>query len=196
MLFMSRHRRKAEPAPPVTLERWDPDSRETLEWRQAGRWASRWDLRSGEHVLATVQQSGRWSVAWTITYAHAAWHVRSRWTGALEASDGEGGVCVARYRPGFLNGRIERADQADLRVHSGGFWKPYLEVQTSDHLPLVRYRLQNSFARFDGLVEFEDAARRLPDLRLLVGLGWTAVLSEQRRGTATHVAAAAGLLPA
>lgn len=184
MMFMMHRRREKHPLPPVVLAPWNHESREALQWAQTGTWSSRWELRHGDSIFATVQCKSIWDTAWSIDFANASWLLRARWTGTLEARTPGGEAVLARYKPGVFSGSIVRPGLPDLRVKSGGFFRPYAEIQTGEQFPLVRYRIGNGFTRFEAQVEIEDAARSLGGLELLLGLSWAGVVADYRRSTA------------
>ncbi|MBI5168427.1 MAG: hypothetical protein HZA61_02965 [Candidatus Eisenbacteria bacterium] len=189
--MMRKHRRESA-APGAALETlapFDPESRETLEWKQPKAWTAKHELMWRDRAVARVTVQGFWANKRTIEFAHARWDVRETGFGDLvvDGPDGRQGTPYLRHRSGFLSGKLERAGLPTLRTHAGGFWNPWWELRDGEDQPLVHLDVRQGFSRTEATLVLFDAARRLPDLPALIGLSMHALLDSQK-----HHASAAG----
>ena len=168
----------AEDAALEPLAAFDPESRETLEWKQPKAWSQRHELMWRDRAVARIATTGFWSTKRTIEFAHAKWDVRETAFGDLvvDGPDGPKGTPYLRHRSGFLSGKFERAGQPTLRTHTGGFWHPWWELRDDEDQPLIHLDVRQGFSRTEAALVLFDAARRLPDLPALIGLSLHAVL--------------------
>lgn len=185
----AKHSRASSPEG-TALASFDPESRVALEWKQPKAWTALHELTDGQRVFARVSTNGFWANRRAIEFAHARWDVRETTFGDLviDGPEGPKGTPFLRHRCGFLSGRIERAGLPTLRTHSGGFFHPWWELRDGDDQPLVHLDVACGFARHEARLVLFDAARRLPDLAPLVGLGMLVHLAAQRHNS--HVAGA------
>ncbi len=177
-----RRERTAQDAALEALAAFDPESRETLEWKQPKAWTARHELMWRDRPVARVTTEGFWSNRRTIQFAHASWDVRETGFGDLvvDGPEGRRGTPYLRHRSGFLSGKLERAGLPTLRTHTGGFWHPWWELRDGEDQPLVHMDLRQGFSRTEATLVLFDAARRLPDLPALVGMSLLAMLVGQK----------------
>lgn len=189
MIRKHRSAGAAEDAALEALAEFDPESRETLEWKQPKAWSPRHELIWRDRAVARIATTGFWSSKRTIEFSHAKWDVRETAFGDLviDGPDGPKGTPYLRHRSGFLSGKLERAGQPTLRTHTGGFWNPWWELRDDEGQPLIHLDVRQGFSRTEAALVLFDAARRLPDLPALIGLSLHAVLVSQK-----HHAHAAG----
>ncbi len=96
---------------------------------------------------------------------------------------------LLRYRMGwFGGGRIERAGAETLLWRRESFWTMRWALVTAERLPLVHVLPSRRLftLRREARIELEDAARRLPDLAVLLALAWLLVVRAQRSARAAH----------
>jgi len=131
------------------------------------------ELRSGEEPVATLQwKKGSLAVAevatarWTFK-RQGFW--RQRVTVRREGSDAD----IAGFDLGwFGGGTLDPGGGRRFRWGSANFWRSSWQWSAEDGTPLVRFVGQQRWTRLEGVVEVEGAAAELPDLPLLVTLGW------------------------
>jgi hypothetical protein len=91
----------------------------------------------------------------------------------------------------LFTGTLKREGLPEIKSKAGGFWHPYWELVTKDdEQPLVRVNAKCSFKSMGGAVEISDAAHRMDDLELLIGVNWAVAVTQMRQ--ASHAAVLAG----
>lgn len=174
----------------AALAPFDPESRVALEWKQPKAWTALHELTDGQRVFARIATTGFWANQRSIEFAHARWDVRETTFGDLviDGPEGRRGEPMLRHRSGFFTGKLERAGRPTLRTHSGGFWHPWWEMRDGDDQPLVHLDVACHFVRVEARVVLFDAARRMGDLPVLLGMSMLAHLAAQKHSS--HVASA------
>jgi len=152
-----------------------------LVWTQPRVMRRVWRLESGGRTYATLVERSAFGHRSTIRFADGSWTLKRLWTGGIHITSESGGEPVMRFHRRWAGGgRIERGSLDELSWVRTGFAANRWGIRTSDQLPLVRFRIRREWFRNGANVEFEDAALRLPDLQLLVALGWFLVLHRTR----------------
>lgn len=147
-----------------------------LVWVQPNRQERDYELRTGADTVAALsQRTGSLAVVraagtrWTLDRA-GFWRRRVTVRPQGSAAD-------ATFDPGWTGGgtlTLPAGDRfrwsADNLPRSRWIWR------TADGTPLARLERRKGPAGVEGLVEIESAAAALPDLALLVPLGWYLLL--------------------
>jgi hypothetical protein len=180
-----RPRGGAAPAPPEALAPFDAAARADWAWQQPHRWRPAWTLFAGEAPVMSLRIRGTFGVIAEGATASERWLVHRQLPGNLLVTrDGAAkDEWLARYSAGwFSGGRIDRTGRDALLWRRESFWTARYGIQTFDKLPLVRLQPHFSFmlARHEASIELQDGARRLPDLPVLLMLGWLLVLRSRR----------------
>jgi hypothetical protein len=134
------------------------------------------ELRAGDDVVATVRfQRGSLADAeadrkhWSFK-RQGFWHPRV--TVRVPGSDAD----IAVFRPHWAGGgTLEFADGRSVRLASANLWQTEWAWQDKDQ-PLIRFKGRHGIFKATGGVEIQPEARGLPDVPLLVLLGWYLIL--------------------
>ena len=134
------------------------------------------ELRAGDDVVATLRfQRGSLADAeaeanhWTFK-RQGFWHPRV--TVRAAGSDAD----IAVFHPRWVGGgTLEFADGRALRLSSANFWQSEWVWQEKEQ-PLIRFKGRHGLIKAKGAVEIQPEAVRIPDLPLLVLLGWYLIL--------------------
>ena len=170
-----------DPEAALALGAFDAKFRGTWVWEQPARFRARWRLNCDGVPVATLATRGVFAAPNTARFADASWEIAHRFrAGTVVTRVGEAGPWGS-YRPGWLGGgRLSRTRDSALLWRRDGFWGRSWSFTTPDQIPLVRFHSQRTFLRHGATVEIEDAARRMPDLPVLLALGWLLVLQAHR----------------
>ena len=177
----------SRPEPPSPLAPFDPASRGTWTWRKSARFRPHWRMDVDGAPVADLRLFGFLRQNAVASTADATWRLRRTFPlDVLVVPEGDAAP-LARYRAGwFAGGRIERPGAETLLWRRDHLWFTHWSLLTPEQLPLVHLRYHRAFSatvrRCD--VELEDAARRLPDLALLIALGWYLALRSRRQSHA------------
>jgi hypothetical protein len=149
---------------------------EELLWIQPAARKREHELRAGEDVVATLCfQRGSLADAeadaqhWTFK-RQGFWHPRI--TVRVPGSDADIAVFHAHWASG---GTLEFADGRTVRLASANFWQSEWVWQEKDQ-PLIRFKGRHGIVKAKGAVEIQPGAAGLPDVPLLVLLGWYLIL--------------------
>lgn len=152
-----------------------------LSWVRLSSDRRAYELRVGEEVIATLRwQKGSLAEAaaaedhWTFKRADF-WHPRV--TVRTPGSDADLAIFHANWAGGGL---LELPQGRRLRWGAANFWRSEWAWQDADGSPLVRFSGGQRHTSVEGHVELAPASAALPDLALLVLLGWYLLLLHAR----------------
>lgn len=174
-------------APSITAPRPEADlcdwaSRGPLVWEQPKLMTSEWILRAGTESLATLRRDHWYGMAMTATTPRGTWRLGSNWIGRIAVRHGDAELPAVIYQPGWIGrGTILRTGAVPLLWRRAGFFSRIHEVRTDESFPVLRVRPVWDVLRHTGSVEFETAAKRLPDIEPLVLLAWALQLASRRQ---------------
>ncbi len=178
----------AAPAP-TAFAPFDPAARGAWAWRQPARWRGEWLLHVDETAVARLREHGLFGHRGELWTADERWTLTTRFPGDVLVTREGTGTPVLRYRMGwFGGGRIERGSADTLLWRRESFWTMRWALVTADRLPLVHVLPSRRLFTFrhEASLELEDAARRLPDLAVLLALGWLLTLRAHRSARTAH----------
>jgi hypothetical protein len=131
------------------------------------------ELRSGDETVATLQwKKGSLAVA---EVADARWTIKRQgfWQQGVKIRREGSDVDIARFDLGWLGGgTLDPGSGRRFRWGSANFWRSSWQWTAEDGTPLVRFAGKQRWTKMEGEVEVEPAAADLPELPLLVTLGW------------------------
>lgn len=146
-----------------------------LTWEQPKRAAHRYELRAGDTTLATLRwESAFHARAIAQTADGAAWSFERKGFGGssvLVSSSFSTGATFKRFGWGS-NGQLTLPDGRAWRWEQQGHWGTSWAWLGTDGQPLVKLQQQAGFFKMTGLVQIAPGAESLPELPLLVLLGW------------------------
>jgi hypothetical protein len=160
-----------------------------LLWIQPAARKREHELRAGEEVVATLRfQRGSLADAeadghhWTFK-RQGFWQPRV--TVRVAGSDAD----IAIFRPHWAGGgTLELADGRAVRLASANFWQSEWVWQEKDR-PVIRFKGRHGIVKAKGAVEIQPGAAGLPDIPLLVLLGWYLILLHADDAAAASTAA-------
>jgi hypothetical protein len=152
-----------------------------LAWIQPARTQQSFELHAGDTVVATLRLE-RASLAigegeghrWTFK-REGFWHPRV--TVRLPNSDDNAATFQSSWAGG---GSLELPDRV-LRFGAANFWHSQWDWQDGDKHSLVHFKSQDGFLKMEGQIEIEPGAAALPELPLIVVLGWYLLVWRRRR---------------
>jgi hypothetical protein len=147
-----------------------------LLWIQPAARKREHELRAGDDVVATLRfQRGSLADAeadgrhWTFK-REGFWQPRV--TVRVPGSDTD----IAVFRPRWTGGgQLELPDGRIIGFTSANFWQSQWVWQDKDR-PLLLFKGRHGIIKADGAVEIQPGAAALPDVPLLVLLGWYLIL--------------------
>ena len=147
-----------------------------LLWIQPAAGRREHELRAGDDVVATLRfQRGSLASAeadghhWTFK-RQGFWHPRV--TVRVAGSDAD----IATFLPHWAGGgTLELNDGRTVRLGSANFWQSEWVWQEKDQ-PLIRFKGRHGIVKAKGAAEILPAAAGLPEVPLLILLGWYLIL--------------------
>lgn len=167
-----------------------------LTWVQPSMRKQAYELRAGDEVVATLAwQRGSLADAladdrhWTFKRA-GFWQPRV--TARVAGSDTD----IAVFRPAWMGGgTLELAGGKVLRFSAANFWhSQWVWQEPGTDTPLVHFKSQPGLLKTGGQVEITPAARTLPELALLVLLGWYLLILFAHDAAAASAASTAAVV--
>jgi hypothetical protein len=154
---------------------------QNLTWIQPARTQQAFELHAGDVVVATLR-FGRASPAigegdghrWTFT-REGFWHPRVRVR--LPGSDDN----VATFQASWSGGGSLQLSDRVQRFRAANFWHSQWDWQDGDKHSLVRFKSHRGLLKMEGQVEIEPGAAGVPELPLIVVLGWYLLVWRRRR---------------
>jgi hypothetical protein len=162
-----------------------------LAWVQPARTHQAFELHAGDEVVASLRfersslaigeaDTHRWSFK-----REGFWHPRV--TVRLPDSDDN----AALFQPSWAGGGTLELPGRILRFGAANFWHSQWDWQDSDNKALVHFKSHHGFLKTEGQVEIEPDATGLPELSLLVVLGWYLLVLFGRDAASAGAAGAA-----
>lgn len=161
-----------------------------LMWVQPKATQQRFELRGGDEVLAVMQWPSSWRSGSTVEAAEGSWSFHRQ--GFSQR------VIIEVHRAGFLAPTLSRrwTGSATLSFPDGhaylwknaGFWGNRRAWTTPEGMPLIHFQTKYGFLKTGGEVTVDPLAAALPDLALLVSLGWYLTVMASRDAAAASSA--------
>jgi hypothetical protein len=164
-----------------------------LVWVQPARLKQEFELHGGDELVGSL----RWERAslatgetenqsWTFK-REGFWHPRV--TVRVAGSDDN----IATFQPGWAGGgTLFLGGGAQLRFAAANFWRSQWDWLDAQDQPVVQFKSRHGLLKVEGQVEIEPGGIELPDLPLLVVLGWyLLVLFARDAAAASSVASTA-----
>lgn len=164
-----------------------------MRWSRPRLLERRYTLQAGDDLLAVLRWESLFSCQAVAETADGTWVLqrtgffRSRVVVRAVGSDTE----VATVRAGWSGtGEIQASDHRRYRWRKAGFWSPFWFLEGEDGLPLVEF--ERAFLRRAAAVRVQPSAGAIPDLALLVALGWYLLVLADDDAAGAAAAALAG----
>lgn len=161
----------------------------TLSWQQPQAFKCAYELRAGDELLATLSKSGVLGMPMDAEIGTARFTLKAE--GFLRSrvtirEDGAAGEPPAFARSGFLGrGELTLPDGRSYRWKMTSFWGSRWAFVDGSDRPLVSFTSRNRFFRAGCDVEIAPGALAMPELPLLILLGWYLLLRIQADSAAT-----------
>lgn len=157
-----------------------------LLWVQPSVTKQAFELRAGEEVVATLVWQ-RSSLA-RAEIAERSWSFKREgfWHPQVTVRDPDSDQNEAVFRPSWTGGGVlELSNGRLLRLGTANLWHSQWDWQLPDGSRLVHFRSRSGFLKSGAEVNIAEGAQDLPELPLLVVLGWY-LLVLFARDAATH----------
>ena len=165
-----------------------------LVWTQSGCRNLEHELRAAGEVVAMLRWRGD-SFALAET-ADGLWSIRRpvlrRSPVSIRAVESSGDI--ATFGSGWTGGGTLETSRERRFAWSAAnyFWRSRWVWRGGDGTPLVHFESRQGLVKVEGRMRIEGAARDLPELDLLVTLGWYLTVMRAKDTTTDAVAATAG----
>jgi hypothetical protein len=163
----------------------------TLSWQQPRVFRAEYELRAGDELLATLWKPGAFGATMGAEIGASQYSLMTEGFFQDRIAVREvGAVGVAAYfQKSVLEGQLALPDNRGYRWKVMSFWsRRWAFVDDSDR-PLVSFQTRDQLFRAGCDVEIDPGALALPELPILVILGWYLLL--RMRDSAAAAAASA-----
>jgi hypothetical protein len=152
-----------------------------LQWTRIKRWKRAFELHSGDEVLAMLYpEKGTNSMIAEAADGHWALKRRSFWNADIVITDLTSQTEIAVVRRG-RNKSVAFSDGRLFTFTKSSFWRNEWVWLNDEGTPLVHYQRGNSLM-------VEPSALSLPELSLLVIVGWHLLVLQREEDTASTAA--------
>jgi hypothetical protein len=167
-----------------------------LLWIQPAARKREHELRAGDDVVATLHfQRGSLADA-EAAGGHWTFKRQGFWQPRVTVRTPGSDADLAVFHPRWVGGgTLEFPDGRAVRLSSANFWQSEWVWQENEK-PLIRFKGRHGLIKARGAVEIQPDAPALPDLAMLVLLGWYLILlyaeDSAAASSAASVAAVSG----
>lgn len=164
-----------------------------LMWLQPRAMKHVFELHCGDEVLGTIRWPSSWNSAAVAELAEGSCIFKRsgfRQQVSLEASRSSVPTQTLHCR-WTGSATLSFPDGHAFRWKGTSFWGTRYAWSMPDGTPLVRFHLHEGFVRTGGQIDIEPFAASLPELALLVSLGWYLVIMGSRDAAAAAVTSSA-----
>ncbi len=163
-----------------------------LRWVQPKAVKQQFELHSGDEVLAVMQWQSSWRSSATAETAEGNWSFNRRGFRqqvSIEANRADLPIpTLSRRWTGSAT--LTFPDGQSYLWKRSGFWGIKRAWTTPDGVPLVTFKTAYGLFKTGGEVAIEPTAATLPELALLMTLGWYLVVMAARDAAAASAAGA------
>ncbi|MFL6237570.1 MAG: hypothetical protein ACJ76N_30910 [Thermoanaerobaculia bacterium] len=162
-----------------------------LSWQQPRAFRAEYELRAGDELLATLWSGSSFGATMGAKIGASEFSLMTEgFFQDLIAVREVGAVGVAAYfRKGAVEGQLALPDDRDCRWKVTSFWSSRWAFVDDSDRPLVSFQARSQFFRAGCDVAIDPGALVLPELPILVILGWYLLL--RTRDDSAAVAASA-----
>src|ERR1051326_5722734 len=157
-----------------------------LQWVQPKATKQQFELHSGDEVLVVMRWQRSWRTAATVETAEGSWlFKRQGFRQQVVIEPGVGNAAVPTLKRSWTgNATLSFPDGHSYLWRRQGFWGIRRVWVTADGVQLLSFKARQGFLKTGGEVEVLAFAADLPELALLVSLGWYLVIMEARDASA------------
>ncbi len=163
-----------------------------LLWVQPKAMKQQFELHCGDEVLAVMRWQSSWRSGATVETAEGSWSFRRQgfWQQVIIESAWGGAALPTLRRRWTGSATLSFPDGHSYLWQRNGFWGIKRVWSTVEGVPLVSLKARSGFLKTGGEVAIQPFAAALPELALLVTLGWYLVIMEARDAAAAASSAA------
>jgi hypothetical protein len=148
-----------------------------LQWVQPSLLASVYELRAGDEAFATLRWERALGLLAVAQSAEGTWTFRRRRLPSLRVSAFQGDsaheIATFQRKPSASEGgALDTASDRRFRWRPTSYWRAEWIWTDAAGAPLIRFKYQFSMLTTRGRIKIEPRAAQLPELSLLVLLGW------------------------
>jgi hypothetical protein len=160
-----------------------------LLWVQPAAFSRDHELRAGDDVVATLRfQRGSLADA-EAAGGHWTFKRQGFWQPRVTVRTAGSDADLAVFHPRWVGGgALEFPDGHAVRLSSANLWQSEWLWQDNEK-PLIRFKGRHGLIKARGAVEIQPEAVALPDLAMLVLLGWYLILLHAEDSAAASSAA-------
>ena len=167
---------------------------QTLKWTQPSSFRMEYQLLAGDDLLASLNFRSSFGTLATGETASGCWTFKrvGFWQTHLTVRDCgvDQDLAVFKNNTWSGGGTLEFNDGRSFRATTN-FWQTRLEFKNEKDETLLQFH-SHGFFHFSAAVDIAPAAAQLPELPLLICLGWYLIVMMQQDSAAGVAAAAAG----
>ncbi len=150
-----------------------------LLWTQPKAMRREYQLANGDKLIGWLRFEGTFSSSASAEVAFQKWTFkkeslfRPRFTVRMPNSD----LNLAVFRLKWTgSGTLEYPDGRQIRWRRTSFWRPAWVFVQDENRPLLRFKQRIGLLRISARVEFDPADAAVPELPMLIALGWYLLL--------------------
>ena len=168
-------------------------AQQEMKWEQPNAFKEQYELRVGEETIAALRWRSMWGSLATAESADGCWSFKrvgffsTRVT--VRVCDSEQDIAVYHPNTWSQGGTIELPDGRKYKA-STNFWMSKVEISDETEETIIRYHI-GGFFRQSAVVEVLPTALRLPELPMMVMLGWYLIILMHQDSATVAVAATA-----
>ncbi len=160
---------------------------QSLLWVQPRAMKQQFELRCGDEVLAVMRWQSSWRSSAAVETAEGSWSFRYKgfWHQQVVIESSRGDVAQPTLRRRWTgSATLSFPDGRSYLWKRRGFWGIKRDWVTADGVPLLSFKTKSGLIKTGGEVGVQPFAAALPELALLVTLGWYLVVMEVREAAA------------
>jgi hypothetical protein len=158
----------------------------TLSWQQPRVFRAEYELRGGDALLATLWRAGHGSATMGAKIGASEFSLMAEgffWRRIAVREVGAVGVAAYLQR-GAVEGELALPEGRGYRWKLTSFWHRHWAFVDDSDRPLVSFQARDQLFRAGCDVEIDPGALALPELPILVILGWYLLLRMQDESAA------------
>lgn len=152
-----------------------------LLWVQPRAMKQHFELRCGDEVLAVMQWQSSWRSGATAETAEGSWFYKRQGLRQVMIESNEADLPIPAFSYRWMNSAtLDFPDGHTYLWKRGGFWTIKRTWTTTDGVSLVAFKTKYGFMKTGGEAAIAPFAASLPELPLLMTLGWYLMVTEMR----------------
>jgi hypothetical protein len=153
-------------------------AQQEMKWEQPNAFKEQYELHVGDETIAALRFRSMWGSLAAAESADGCWSFKRvgffKTRVTVRPCDSEQDIAVYYPNTWSQGGTIEFPDGRKYKA-STNFWMSKVDITDENEAVVIRYNV-GGFIRQSAQVEVEPTALRLPDLPMLVMLGWYLII--------------------